>query len=135
MTYFGARHALETLSQLWGFDDGFGGIISPSFIILDDVIIDNDGPEFPHRGVLIDTCRNYIDKVYPNLFLQHMVQNRFKIYILHLMIHVCFLQDVMLKILDGMSFAKVNTWFKAILPVQYFNIFQFVVRFLMSDKY
>ena len=79
MTYFGARHALETLSQLWGFDDGFGGIISPSFIILDDVIIDNDGPEFPHRGVLIDTCRNYIDKVYPNLFLQHMVQNRFKV--------------------------------------------------------
>ena len=125
MTYFGARHALETLSQIWGFDDGFGGIISPSFIILDDVIIDNDGPEFPHRGVLIDTCRNYINKVHPNLFLQHMAQYRFrfKIYILKLIIQACFLQDVMLKILDGMSFAKVSTWFKAILPVRYFNIF------------
>ena len=75
-TYFGARHALESLSQLWGYDDGFGGITSPRFIILDNVTI-VDGPEFSHRGVLIDTCRNFINKVYLSLSLQHIFQNYF----------------------------------------------------------
>ena len=70
-TYFGARHALESLSQLWGYDDGFGSITSPRFIILENVTI-VDGPEFNHRGVLIDTCRNFISKVYLSLSLQHI---------------------------------------------------------------
>lgn len=54
-TYFGARHALETLSQLiwWDeFDDG--GMLK----ILTDVSI-VDGPKFPYRGVMVDTARNF----------------------------------------------------------------------------
>ena len=62
-TYFGARHAIESLSQFWGYDDGFDGIQAPRFIILENVTI-TDGPQFPHRGLLIDTSRNFISKVH-----------------------------------------------------------------------
>ncbi|XP_077280344.1 beta-hexosaminidase 1 [Temnothorax americanus] len=55
-TYFGARHALETLSQLIVFDD-----------LRNQVRISNethiiDGPKYPYRGILLDTSRNYVDK-------------------------------------------------------------------------
>lgn len=52
--YFGARHAIETLFQLIEFDE-----VKNGFIILDDVIIE-DEPEFAHRGISVDTSRNFI---------------------------------------------------------------------------
>ncbi|TRY67678.1 hypothetical protein TCAL_02945 [Tigriopus californicus] len=52
--YFGARHAIETLFQLIEFDE-----VKNSFIILDDVEIE-DEPEFTHRGISVDTSRNFI---------------------------------------------------------------------------
>ncbi|XP_023022824.2 beta-N-acetylglucosaminidase NAG3 isoform X2 [Leptinotarsa decemlineata] len=52
-TYFGARHALETLSQLIWLDTD-----NDHLKILHDVDIE-DGPEFPYRGIMIDTARNY----------------------------------------------------------------------------
>ncbi|XP_031835278.2 beta-hexosaminidase 1 isoform X1 [Nomia melanderi] len=55
-SYFGARHALETLSQLIVFDDLRNQIEIPS-----DVSI-SDGPVYPYRGILLDTSRNYFDK-------------------------------------------------------------------------
>lgn len=52
-TIFGARHALETLSQLIVFDD-----IRNEIQMVSDFEID-DRPVFQHRGFLLDTARNY----------------------------------------------------------------------------
>ena len=51
-TYFGARHALETLFQLVFYDS-----LSLSFLLSCDVAI-SDGPFYRHRGVMLDTARS-----------------------------------------------------------------------------
>ena len=71
--YFGARHALESLSQMWGHQEEATEKNGPAaarvtYIIIDSLLLD-DGPEFKHRGVLIDTSRNYISKA--NIFQMH----------------------------------------------------------------
>ena len=64
--YFGARHALESLSQFWGYSEEINADDQSNyighFVVLNDVSI-SDGPEFKHRGALIDTSRNFISKV------------------------------------------------------------------------
>ena len=52
--YYGARHALETLFQLVVWDE-----VGENFIMLDQAHI-IDWPEFPHRGISVDTARNFI---------------------------------------------------------------------------
>uniref|UniRef100_A0AAR5P4B0 Beta-hexosaminidase n=1 Tax=Dendroctonus ponderosae TaxID=77166 RepID=A0AAR5P4B0_DENPD len=52
--FFGARHGLETLSQLIIFDD-----VREELQIARDVSI-SDQPAYPYRGILLDTSRNYI---------------------------------------------------------------------------
>ncbi|XP_034939291.1 chitooligosaccharidolytic beta-N-acetylglucosaminidase isoform X2 [Chelonus insularis] len=56
-TVYGARHALETLSQL------FAPVIESShatgMVVIDQAKI-QDKPIFPHRGLLIDTARNFL---------------------------------------------------------------------------
>lgn len=54
-TFFGARHALETLSQLIAWDD-----LINSLVVVQDGNI-NDKPVFPHRGLLIDSSRSYTE--------------------------------------------------------------------------
>ncbi|XP_069701627.1 chitooligosaccharidolytic beta-N-acetylglucosaminidase isoform X2 [Periplaneta americana] len=51
--FFGARHALETLGQLIGYDDVTGDLL-----IMRDVNI-TDSPAFPYRSLGLDTARNY----------------------------------------------------------------------------
>ncbi|GJQ81571.1 hypothetical protein Trydic_g9948 [Trypoxylus dichotomus] len=51
--YFGARHALETLSQLIWFDN-----VDRTLNIITDIYIE-DKPSFPYRGLMLDTARNY----------------------------------------------------------------------------
>lgn len=53
-TYFGARHALETLGQLIIYDDIRGQLQVPGEIYIEDK------PLYPYRGILLDTSRNYI---------------------------------------------------------------------------
>ncbi|XP_003249914.1 chitooligosaccharidolytic beta-N-acetylglucosaminidase [Apis mellifera] len=55
-SYFGARHALETLNQMIVFDDLRNEIQIPNEISI------IDGPVYPYRGILLDTSRNFIDK-------------------------------------------------------------------------
>ncbi|XP_078038276.1 beta-hexosaminidase 1 [Augochlora pura] len=55
-SYFGARHAIETLSQLIVYDDLRNQIQIPSEVSV------SDGPVYPYRGVLLDTSRNFFDK-------------------------------------------------------------------------
>ena len=50
-TYFGARHALETLFQMIHLDS-----YNLAFLVSCDVTI-SDGPHFSHRGVMLDTAR------------------------------------------------------------------------------
>jgi hexosaminidase len=53
-TYYGARHAIETLFQLSEWDPA-----TSQFVILDQALI-HDQPFFPHRGVSLDSARNFI---------------------------------------------------------------------------
>jgi hexosaminidase len=53
-TFFGARHAIETLSQIMAWDDSL-----ESMIMLTAANI-SDSPAFVHRGLLIDTSRNFV---------------------------------------------------------------------------
>ena len=53
-TYYGALHALETLSQLIYFNFSTSTYIIPGAPWRID-----DSPRFPHRGVLVDTSRHY----------------------------------------------------------------------------
>ena len=52
--YYGARHGLETLFQLVVWDE-----VEESHLMLDKADI-RDWPEFPHRGISVDTVRNFI---------------------------------------------------------------------------
>nr|3VTR_A Chain A, N-acetylglucosaminidase [Ostrinia furnacalis] len=52
-SFFGMRHGLETLSQLFVFDD-----IRDHLLMVRDVNI-SDKPVYPYRGILLDTARNY----------------------------------------------------------------------------
>ena len=81
VSYFGLRHGLETLSQLWGYDDLHSRfVISAQFEI-------KDSPAFRHRGVMLDSARNFI-----NL-------------------------EVIQRVIDGMSFSKVKSRSKEKLEV------------------
>lgn len=52
-TYYGARHGLETLSQLIQYDDNRDVLVMPRHIEIED------GPVYKHRGILLDTARRY----------------------------------------------------------------------------
>ncbi|MCL4159759.1 UNVERIFIED_CONTAM: hypothetical protein GTU68_059838 [Idotea baltica] len=53
-TFFGARHALETLSQLIDFDEE-----NNSMQVVSTASIE-DSPAFSYRGIIVDTARNYM---------------------------------------------------------------------------
>lgn len=54
-TYFGARHGLETLSQLiWSDETKAGSVLR----VLKGARI-QDSPKFPYRGLMIDTARQF----------------------------------------------------------------------------
>ena len=53
-TFQGARHGLETMFQLMEWDEAQG-----TFLMVDNVHI-TDRPYYTHRGVLLDTSRNFI---------------------------------------------------------------------------
>jgi len=73
-TYFGARHAVETLSQLIAYDESNNAlqIVSSADII--------DKPEYTHRGLILDTSRNY------------------------------FSMRILRKVVDGLSYNKMNVF-------------------------
>ena len=53
--YFGARHGIETLFQTMEYDN-----LDETFIMLGNLQIE-DSPKFRHRGVMLDTARNFIE--------------------------------------------------------------------------
>lgn len=54
--YFGARHAIETIFQSFEYDD-----VRNQFLAMAEYDI-NDAPEFGHRGISLDTSRNFMTK-------------------------------------------------------------------------
>lgn len=68
--FYGARHGLETLSQLIVFDD-----IRKEIQIVGEGEI-NDAPAYKHRGLLLDTSRNYfsIDSIKRTIDAMSMVK-------------------------------------------------------------
>lgn len=57
-TVFGARHGLETLSQLIAADDGDTEQSSGLLLVASARI--EDRPVYRHRGLMLDTARNYL---------------------------------------------------------------------------
>lgn len=55
-TVFGARHGLETLGQLVTVVQTTGG---QQLVMLATATV-NDKPVYPHRGLLLDTSRNFL---------------------------------------------------------------------------
>jgi len=53
-TFYGARNGLETLSQMIAYDDP-----SDTLLIYTNARV-TDEPTYPHRGLLIDTSRNFM---------------------------------------------------------------------------
>lgn len=73
-TFYGGRHGLETLGQLIVYDD-----IRDELQLPRDVTI-TDEPHYTHRGILLDTGRNYVNV------------------------------DVIKRTIDGMSASKLNVF-------------------------
>jgi hexosaminidase len=53
-TVFGARHAIETLSQLVSWDSFAGAYVVASSVHI------QDGPEYVYRGVMLDLSRHFV---------------------------------------------------------------------------
>ena len=54
-TYFGARHGIETLSQLISYKEETDSLQMHASAIIEDK------PSYPHRGLLLDTSRNFFN--------------------------------------------------------------------------
>ncbi|XP_045602908.2 chitooligosaccharidolytic beta-N-acetylglucosaminidase [Procambarus clarkii] len=77
-TFFGARHALETLSQLIEFDDLAGVLEIVSTAAITDV------PFFKYRGILLDTARNYFSVKSLERTLDAMAANKLNTFHWHI---------------------------------------------------
>jgi len=77
-TYFGARHGLETLFQLIYFDN-----FRLSFLLPCDVDI-SDGPYYKHRGVMLDTARNFISVDMIKTLIDSMSYSKMNVFHWHL---------------------------------------------------
>ena len=77
-TYFGARHGLETLFQLIQFDS-----VEDSHLISADVSIE-DAPYYPHRGVMLDTARNFISLDMIKTLIDSMSYSKLNVFHWHL---------------------------------------------------
>jgi hexosaminidase len=79
LTYFGARHGLETLSQLIVWDD-----LVRSLIIASDYQIALDEPVFPYRGVMLDLSRHFLPVDVIRRTIRAMSFNKMNVLHLHL---------------------------------------------------
>lgn len=77
-TFFGARHAMETISQLMGWDDLLNSIV----VISNATIVDR--PIFRHRGLMIDSSRSYIDMPIMKKIIDGLSYNKLNVLHWHL---------------------------------------------------
>ena len=79
-TFFGARHGLETLSQLIVWDD----VHAESLVIASHVNIANDRPFFKYRGVMVDVSRHFLSLEKLKESIRAMGYNKLNVLHLHL---------------------------------------------------
>ncbi|KZS17103.1 Beta-hexosaminidase subunit beta [Daphnia magna] len=77
-SFFGARHGIETLSQIMAWDDTLGAMI-----MLTDANI-SDSPAFVHRGLLVDTSRNYVSVPVIKKIIDAMSYDKLNVFHWHL---------------------------------------------------
>ncbi|XP_065169045.1 chitooligosaccharidolytic beta-N-acetylglucosaminidase-like [Atheta coriaria] len=75
---FGGRHAMETLNQLIFYDDLRDELQMP-----DDVYIE-DAPIYPHRGILLDTSRNYVSTDVIKQTIEGMAASKLNVFHWHI---------------------------------------------------
>lgn len=68
-SYFGARHALETLSQLVEYHETADALMVVTATV-------TDSPVFPYRGILLDTSRNFVSVATLERTLDAMAANK-----------------------------------------------------------
>ncbi|XP_034235410.1 chitooligosaccharidolytic beta-N-acetylglucosaminidase-like isoform X2 [Thrips palmi] len=78
-TFFGARHALESLSQLIAHTGPPPDGSSDGLLVIVDRFTVTDAPAFPHRGLLLDTSRNYYPPAYIRATINAMAQNKLNV--------------------------------------------------------
>ncbi|XP_041451824.1 chitooligosaccharidolytic beta-N-acetylglucosaminidase-like [Drosophila obscura] len=71
-TVYGARHALETVSNL------VTGSVTSGLLLVSDVII-SDRPYYAHRGLLLDTSRNFIPLRYVRRAIDGMAASKMNV--------------------------------------------------------
>jgi len=77
-TYYGARHALESLSQLIAYDE-----INNSLMVVHTAMI-SDEPAFTYRGIMLDTGRNFYPKEEIMSLLDTMATNKLNTFHWHI---------------------------------------------------
>ena len=77
-TYYGARHAIETLFQLTEWDPA-----TSSFVILAKALV-HDRPFYPHRGVALDSARNFIPVANIKELLDSMSYSKMNVFHWHI---------------------------------------------------
>jgi len=77
-TYFGARHGMETLSQMISYDD-----LSDTLQIYDSALVE-DKPSFVHRGLLLDTSRNFMPKKVIKQIISGMSYDKLNVFHWHI---------------------------------------------------
>nr|AYV99601.1 venom polypeptide [Dolopus genitalis] len=77
-TFFGSRHGLETLSQLIMYDD----IRREIQVVAEGEV--SDAPAYKHRGLLLDTARNYFSVESIKRVIDAMGMNKLNIFHWHI---------------------------------------------------
>ncbi|XP_049861033.1 chitooligosaccharidolytic beta-N-acetylglucosaminidase isoform X4 [Schistocerca gregaria] len=77
-TFFGARHALETLYQLIVYDD-----INKQLLLLSEINL-SDSPAFPHRAIALDTARSYFSVASIKRTIDAMAANKLNTFHWHI---------------------------------------------------
>jgi len=77
-TYYGARHALESLSQLIAYDE-----INNSLMVVSSAMV-SDEPAFSYRGIMLDTGRNFYPKEEIMSLLDTMATNKLNTFHWHI---------------------------------------------------
>lgn len=76
--FFGARNGLETLSQIIVFDDNTNNLV-----MLDNISI-KDAPVYKHRGILLDTARNFVSKKVIKNTIEGMAMSKLNVFHWHI---------------------------------------------------